>query len=305
MGNGRPVGHVACDSGDAPSRRRRGLVFFDKTNQAAYRIGADGNLLWSWGKKGEGPGELLNVRAMDVEQDGSVVLVDSGNRRVVRLSADGQPLEADRTPEQGRFVDDVAALPGRRLAVTGGGPGSVLALWDGGGVVEVALPIEFGEPNPLHHQGGLVRWDDEGWFVRVPLWQRLDDVPGHRIGGRLPFRRAFGFSEGARGASREPVAYANDKASLRERPVVVRGRGHVVRPVRRRESTARPVAGQIRRAVRGVLGNRRSPHYANEAVVSGDRVFTVGAWDVFPSIVALARRAGRRAEKPKADASWV
>ena len=33
------------------------------------------------------------------------------------------------------------------------------------------------------------------------------------------------------------------------------------------------------------------PHYANEAVVSGSRVFTIEGWDMFPRIVALARRA--------------
>lgn len=32
------------------------------------------------------------------------------------------------------------------------------------------------------------------------------------------------------------------------------------------------------------------PHYANEAVVGGDRLFTLEAWDVSPRIVALARR---------------
>jgi len=67
-----------------------GLVFFDLTNVKAYRIGANGDLLWSWGEKGEGPGEIMNVRALDVRSDGSVVLVDSGNQRLVTLDANGQ-----------------------------------------------------------------------------------------------------------------------------------------------------------------------------------------------------------------------
>ncbi len=71
----------------------QGVVFFDMLNQAAYRLGKDGELLWTWGTKGEGPGELQAVEAIDVAPDGSIVLLDSDNLRVVRLSADGRLLE--------------------------------------------------------------------------------------------------------------------------------------------------------------------------------------------------------------------
>ena len=269
-----------------------GLVFFDITNQAAYRIGADGNLLWSWGKKGEGPGELLNVRAMDVEQDGSVVLVDSGNRRVVRLSADGRPLEADRTPEQGRFVDDVAALSGRRLAVTGGGPGSVLALWDGGGVVEAALPTEFGEPNPLHHQGGLVRWDDEGWLFGFRYGNGWMTFRGTELVGVFPYVEHSDFPkvrEVRRGnrwhmqMTRRPAENGLSLSVVADTLFVLFGGESQLRGRLLDKFDVRSGA---------YLGTDVLPHYANEAVVSGDRVFTVEAWGVFPSIVALARRAG-------------
>ena len=269
-----------------------GLVFFDITNQAAYRIGADGHLLWSWGKKGEGPDELLNVRAMDVEQDGSVVLVDSGNRRVVRLSADGSPLETNRTPEQGRFVDDVAALPGRRLAVNGGGPGSVLALWDGDGVVEPALPTEFGKPNPLHHQGGLVRWGDEGWVFGFRYGNGWMTFRGTELVGVFPYVEHSDFPkvrevrQGNRWhmqMTRRPAENGLSLSVVEDTLFVLFGGESQLRGRLLDKFDVRSGA---------YLGTDVLPHYANEAVVSWDRVFTVEAWDVFPSIVALARRTG-------------
>lgn len=93
------------------------MVFFDVLNQAAYRIGSDGELLWSWGAKGEGPGELANVQALDVAPDGSVVLVDSGNLRVVRLSADGCLLGEASALGEG-MVHSVNGIVGR----SAGGP---------------------------------------------------------------------------------------------------------------------------------------------------------------------------------------
>lgn len=162
---GGPSDTLLASPGLSRPAGARGLVFFDMRNQAAYRLGPEGNLLWSWGTKGEGPGELMGVRALDVEQDGSVVLVDWGNRHVVRLSADGLLLEEAPVPEQGGYVATAATLPGGRLAVASmpARSGSVLALWDGGDVGATEFPAGLGEPNLLQHQGRAVRWGDKGW----------------------------------------------------------------------------------------------------------------------------------------------
>ena len=286
----------------SPGRPRldgaQGLVFFDIRNQAAYRLGADGDLLWSWGTKGEGPGELLNVRAMDVGTDGSVVLVDSGNRRVVRLSADGRLLEEAPMPRQGSSVQSVAVLQGGRMAVAGemavagrSGTGSVLGLWDGSNVAAAELPAGLGEPHPMQHQGRLVRWGDKSW------------VFGFRVGnGWTTFREAE-----LQGVF--PYVEHLDFPRLRQ---VRRGNTVSTKTTRRPIETGRSlsVVGDTlfvlfggKSPGRGRLLDKfdvRSgayletdvlPHYANEAVVGADRVFTTEAWDVFPRIVALARRA--------------
>ena len=99
--------------------------------------------------------------------DGSVVLVDSGNRRVVRLSADGALLEEAPMPGRNNaMVMSVAALRGRRMAVAGPTVTSArlaMALWDGDDVVAASLPARLGELHFMPHQGTLVRWSDDDW----------------------------------------------------------------------------------------------------------------------------------------------
>ena len=268
----------------------QGLFFFDVRNQAAYRLGKDGELLWSWGTRGEGPAELRNVRAIDVGADRSVVLVDSGNRRVVRLSADGRFLEETLAPVSViGTVQSVAALQGGRLAVAGRVGGSVLALWDGGNVVVAELPVSLGEAHPMQHQGRLVRWGETGW------------VFGFRVGnGWATFQDAalLGIY---------PYVEHSDFPRLRQ---VRRGS-----QVRTRVMTRPTETGQSLSVVGDTLfvlfgGTARGrvldkfdlwsgayletevlPHFAYEAVVGKDRVFTIEGGGVYPRVVALARRA--------------
>ena len=123
-----------------------GLVFFDLTNVKAYRIGANGDLLWSWGEKGEGPGEIMNVRALDVRSDGSVVLVDSGNQRLVTLDANGQLVgEVPFRVGNSGVVQSLVALPGGQLALHA--TRRVWRLWDSGDFVDVEGSGESGR-NP-------------------------------------------------------------------------------------------------------------------------------------------------------------
>ena len=264
--------------------RALGVVFFDIRNQAAYRIGAGGNLLWSWGTRGEGPGELKRVRAMDVAPDGSVVLVDAGNQRVVRLSSDGRLLEEKPMPVSSPTIEVVAALPGGRLAVSGHNP--FLALWDADDVVAAELPDDLGEPSPVQHYGIAARWGDQGW------------VYGFRYGnGWMPFQGAellgvFPYVEHAEFPVLRQVRQGNSFSSYL-----------TAQPPRTANSLS--VVGDTLHVLFGGTGrvldkfNVRSgayletdflPHLANEAVVGGDRLFTIDRWDMFPRIVALARR---------------
>lgn len=81
----------------------------DLLGRRVHRVGADG-VVWSWGTRGKGPGEIDHVRDLDVNAQGDVVLGDSGNGRLQWLSGDGQWLRETGLPEGTINVDAVAAL---------------------------------------------------------------------------------------------------------------------------------------------------------------------------------------------------
>ena len=279
-----------------------GVVVLDLGYQTVFRLGANGDLLWSWGTRGEGPGELKSVQTMDVAPDGSVVLVDSGNRRVVRLSADGQLLGEARVPGRGWLsARSAAALRDGRLAVAGSpGARSLLAMWgpDDGDIAPVRLPggFGFGEfRHYLQHRGSVVRWGDSGWVFGFLVGNGWMAFRGGELLGTYPYIEHVDFPK------------------LRE---VRNGNSVSRRPVRRPAETGRSLSvvgdtlfvlfgGENESRFRGwvldkfdvrsgtYLGTDVLPHYANRAVVDGDRAFTIhfgGGSALFPRIVALARR---------------
>ena len=277
----------------APSLPRldgaKGLVVFDVRNQAAYRLGKNGELLWSWGTKGEGPGELQGVRAMDVAADGSVVLIDSRNRRMVRLSADGRLLDETPVPPRSSYVQSVAALPGGQLAVAGRVGGSLLALWDGDDVVAVESPTSLGETYSLLHQGTMVRWGDNSWvfgFLYGNGWATFWET---QLLGVFPYVEHSDFPRARQvrrgnGMSTQMTRRPGD--SGRSLSVV----GDTLFVLFGGERVAGWALDKFDLQTGAYLETEVLPHFANWAAVGGDRVFTIEAWDVYPRIVALARR---------------
>lgn len=87
-----------------------GVYVLDVGTNQVLRI-SGGQLAWSWGSSGEGPGELRRVRAMAVDvHTGGPVLVDSGNRRLVRLSSDGTLLGEQSFTSPVWTTEDLVAL---------------------------------------------------------------------------------------------------------------------------------------------------------------------------------------------------
>lgn len=265
-----------------------GVVFFDLQNKKVYRVGADGELLWSWGRAGEGPGEITNVRALDVRTDGSVVLVDSGNRRVVTLSSDGE--HVDEVPlEQVGFVHSVAALSSGRLALHASRP--LVSTWSTEGAVDAELPAALGETRTIQHQGRVARWRGGQWVFGFGFgngWLVFDG-DGNKPSGVYPyvehttFPDVISVRQGLRTYSRHPtrpVSSGRSLSVLGDTLFVLfggtRGAGWVLD--RYDVRTGRYLASDA------------LPHYTNRAVVGPGRLFTVYSAGMFPSVVALSRR---------------
>lgn len=84
-----------------------------------YRIGADGSVVETWGRKGEGPGEYLALDAI-VSWGDSILVSDGRLRRVTILSPDGS---VRTTGQPGIFLHQASAVlsDGRLLFVPGDG----------------------------------------------------------------------------------------------------------------------------------------------------------------------------------------
>lgn len=281
-----------------------GLIFFEMLDQVVHRLGPDGSLLWSWGVRGEGPGELQAVEALDVTPDGTVVLLDAGNRRVVRVSPNGQLLEERAMPAVGGLLMAVGVLEDRRLAVagfhagTGPRPHFMLSLWDdNAGVVEAGWPVQIGKPSIVRHQGRLVRLGGDGWvwgFTNGNGWMVFEgasrlavhpyvehtDFPGVTVE-----RRGNEYREGR---TERPVGSAHS-LSVVEDTLFVLFEGEREPPGLRRRMLDR---FNVRTGA--YMDTDILPHRASRAVVDGDRVFTIVWGTLFTRIVTLARRSGDR-----------
>jgi sugar lactone lactonase YvrE len=141
------------------------------------RLTADGTTVRTWGGRGSGDGELLFPQGLGLAPDGCVWVADTGNRRVVRFSGDGEFLSSfdGSGTEQGPFLRPVdVAIRAGRVAVADTGHHGVLRFNDeleplfmlgGHGTEECRLMSPSGVA--YDHQGNLVVADTENHRVRV------------------------------------------------------------------------------------------------------------------------------------------
>lgn len=145
---------------------RGGVFVMDYLLPKVHHVDADGTLRWSWGTKGRGPGEWSDGRAMALDVNGGVVLVDYGNRRIVNLSYDGDLIGEVGYDIRSLVVFGVAVLQSGLYVMHTEAPVPwILVDRDGKAVdsTSVELPSGFGDLS-LYQRGGLVaRWKEDRW----------------------------------------------------------------------------------------------------------------------------------------------
>ena len=267
-----------------------GLVFLDLFDQRVHRVGPDGRILWSWGRKGEGPGELQDVQGVDLDHAGNVVLVDA--RRLVRitLSPEGDFIGEETVARRNGFIRSVALLGDGTMAVqTSRVPWGV---WEQESIQPVSgLPAGWSEMPSLQNQGRMDSWREDGWVFGLAYgngWLVFRGtsmigvhpyVEHHDFPGVITERR--GFSRISRMTERPPSS--GRSVSVRADTLYVLFGG---------TSPRRGYMLDVYDLTTGrYLVTHMLPHYANRAVVDeAGRVFTIDNSSTFPAIVGLAPR---------------
>ena len=141
-----------------------GIVLVDVTLQRVRSFDSVGRLAWSWGVRGQGPGEIADVRALTVAPSGDVILVDSGNGRLFVLGDDGSLLHEARL-EEPAYVNDVAVLGlDQYLLNTDANPPWKVVNRDGRAISTVSPPwIGFEQMDFLQWNGYVTRWKHGAW----------------------------------------------------------------------------------------------------------------------------------------------
>ena len=149
----------------------------DLLGRQVHRVGV-GGVAWSWGTRGEGPGEIDHVRDLEVSSEGEVVLADSGNGRLHWLAGDGTWLREVVLPEGTINVDAVAALEDGHYILSSLMYGTALATLDSTPLGPIAANrwVRVSAEGEIE---GLVPfpWD---CFRSMSFFQTVGDIAGAR-----------------------------------------------------------------------------------------------------------------------------
>ena len=263
----------------------------DGRSQRVHRIGP-GGVVWSWGRTGQGPGELRNVRAMAVNDREEVVLADSGNRRLLWVSGSGNLLRETPLPAPGQgasgtvngivpladggyILDSMAPEPWLRVSETGEPVAVVSSPWD-----------PLGDMHPLQRYGHVTRAPGNLWVFGFALGNGFLLFDDRSSRGMYPY-----------------IEHSDFPAVV----VTTRPNGNV-----RLSYTARPTPAAQDLAVRAdtllVLVNNRGldrydlttgsyvettvlPRPVHRVAVSGNGLLVIEGYELFPTVASVRRRA--------------
>lgn len=264
----------------------------DILEQRIHRIGADG-VIWSWGRRGEGPRELRNVRAMTVNREGKVVLADSGNQRLVWLSPTGEWLqEAPFPPVAGQWVSGrvtgIVALGGGGYILVRDGPESWVTVSEAGTVgSDVPSPWSgFAEMHSLQTLGETAGGASDRWAFGFVVGNGFFVFDSLKLLGSYPYAEHVDFP--AVVASRLPSG--GFRVSYPERPIQAASdmtvRGDTLLMLVRGSMVDRYLltTGEY-------MGTTTLPGPSRGIAVSGDALFVIDGVGLFPT-VTLLRAAG-------------
>ena len=143
----------------------------DGTGPQVHRIGPTG-VAWSWGRRGQGPQELVQPRAIAVDERGQVVIGDSRNRRLTWLTGTGMWIREATLPQStGEMttgvIEGIVPLRGGEYIVYQGDVQPWIRVADSGQLVEVVpLPWSgFRQMHPMQTLGKVTPGSSRGLWI--------------------------------------------------------------------------------------------------------------------------------------------
>ncbi|MDE2753365.1 MAG: hypothetical protein OXI83_12375, partial [Gemmatimonadota bacterium] len=269
----------------------------DAVLQRVVRLSPAGDLDWRWGRKGEGPGELGNVRAFDVTPDGGLVLADSGNCRLVFLSPEGV-LKREDTIICNDFslVEGVAALSSGDVVLDTNRPADPWILVSAGVRMD-SVTVPWSDLTTMHflqRYGNIAASENDTWVFAFEAgngWFTFEvDTPL----GMFPFVEHTEFPEIIVSRSEnstmwrmatQPAYSAYDMDVWRDTMYVLPG-GHTSHRFRVLDMYD-VRSGQY-------VHSQTLPDVTDSFAVTGDRVFVLDNRELYPRITSLRRKGPER-----------
>lgn len=275
-----------------------GVTLWDGGRDAVIRISAEGEVLWTFGREGGGPGEFRTVRGIAQLQDGGVAVVDNVNERLTIIDHDGQL--AAETNLSGTAPESVASLHDGRLVVLTRLDEPAFLVSDGNGAIvdSVAFPSSrYRDLPPMARQGRVVR-AGAGWVFGFTVGNGWWRIGGDRAAEGFPYAEHADFpgietTVGEAVVDGRTVTARSTRATDRVSTALNFGaRGDTVFVHYYGESNVRGYLLDLFSLADGsYLGSVLLPAWARSVAIGPDAIYTLAA-DPFPVLTAFRMTIG-------------
>lgn len=185
---------IGADSGDTTLLNPRilaadsvGVTVWDDGRMAATRISSDGIWQWTFGRRGEGPGEFRSVSGMAALPGGGVAIADAANASLTLVNGRGELSEVIDLQGLGHPAS-LAALDNGSFVIYSMDTSRPFVIMDKHRELEdIEFPwTPFGDLLPLERQGKMITLGD-GWVFGLTTGNGWWHFPADKRARAYPY----------------------------------------------------------------------------------------------------------------------
>ena len=275
-----------------------GVTLWDRGRDAVIRISAEGELLWTFGREGGGPGEFRTVRGIVQLPGGGAAVVDNVNERLTVIDRDGRLV--GETNLSGLAPESVASLRDGGLVVLTrlDEPAFLVSEENGVAVDSMGFPSQpYRDLSPMARQGRVIG-AGAGWVFGFTVGNGWWRMGGGRDAEGFPYAEHADFpgietivSEAV--VDGRTVTTRTTRATERVSTAMGFGaRGDTLFVHYYGESNVRGYLLDLFSLADGsYLGSVLLPAWARSLAIGPDAIYTLAA-DPFPVLTALRMTVG-------------